>query len=121
MKHRIALALVAALMAGTAWALTPYVNNAVSVTETSQTLALTTASVGYSSVLTLNEGANEVFVCVWRTSQAAAACTSALGFKLNSGESMTLTSGPTDDGRGYNNLSIVCSAGETATARVFAK
>lgn len=115
-----ALGLVLALVTA-AWALTPYTNNAVSVTDTSQTLALTTASSGYRSVLTINDGANEVFVCVWRTSQTAAACTSALGFKLNSGESMSLTFGPSDDGNGYNNLSIICSAGETATARVFAK
>jgi hypothetical protein len=110
-----------ALLALPVWALTPYVNNAVSVTDTSQTLTLTSANIGFSSVLTINDGANEVFVCVWRTSQTAVACTSALGFKLNTGESMELTHGPSDDGRGYNYLSIVCSAGETATARVFAK
>lgn len=121
MKRTIlALGLVLAL-AATVWATTPYVNNAVSVTETSQTLTLTTAASGFQSVLIVNKGANEVFVCPWTNSQTAVACTSALGFELTSGESVTVPHAASEEGTGFTKLSIVCSAGETATAKVWAR
>lgn len=121
MKRLIMLACVLALVAVTAWATTPYVNNAVSVTDTSQTLTLTTAASGLQTVLIVNKGANEVFVCPWTDTQTAVACTSALGFELTSGESASVSHSSSEEGNGFTKLSIVCSAGETATAKVWAR
>ena len=119
--RRLAALLILTLAASMGWATTPYVNNAVSVTDTSQTLTLTTAQNGLKSVLVVNKGANEVFVCPWTDTQTAVACTSALGFELTSGESVNVTHSASEEGNGFTKLSIVCSAGETATAKVWAR
>lgn len=116
-KAILALALVLACsVAGAA-----LVNNAVAVTQTSQTLTVGTANAPAMSILVVNEGANEVFVCLFSVGETPVACTTSTGFKINMSESVQVTHAPTEAGGGYIATSLVCSAGETATARVWAK
>lgn len=98
-----------------------YINPSVSVTDTSQTLTLgsTAAGSGKSSVLVVNDGAGEIFAKVFRTTETPAAVTAASGFRLEPGESLTWQASQTQP-YWYEALSLICSAGETATARVLA-
>lgn len=80
----------------------------VSANSTSQTI-----TIGYSTLLVVNDGANEIYVRVfWEGETAAAATTSSR--EIKSGEAFTFSKQMQ-----VASISIVCAAAETATVRLF--
>jgi hypothetical protein len=84
-----------------------YVNNAVAVTQTSQTV-----NFGFyaQSILVVNDGSNELFFTL-----SSGTATTTTGFRVNAGETFALK------GVGLNGtsaLGIIASTGETTTARI---
>ena len=115
------LALGLAVVVGLAVADAPYINNAVSVTATSQTLTVHVSGVPKTTVILLNSGPNSVYYCLWSEGTTPAACTTATGFELRSTESIVETHGRSEPGSGYIAVSVICAAAETAALRVKAK
>jgi len=118
------LALVGILCAGTTWALTPFRNNAVSATDTSQTITLVASTTtGFKGVTIVNDGANEIYACIFSNTETAAACTAAStrAVMLKSGDAAEIPHNASSEGNGFVAVSIICSAGETASARVWAQ
>ena len=108
MRRRLTMLVAVLGLCATAWA-GDWFNNAISVTDTSQTI---TFAEPVRAVQTINEGANEVFVCLFEQGETAVACTSATGRKVPAGGAKTW--GPNGQVR-YSALSIICSTGETAS------
>lgn len=97
-------------------------NPSISVTSTATTTTISTTS-GYKSIVLKNDSAsaNELYARVFWCGETAAAATTASPIRLEPGDSITLTHGPTDGGSGYCAYSVVTAAAETATARVVYK
>lgn len=94
----------------------------ISVTQTVTTTTLATTSTGYKSLTLINDAvsANEMYARVFSCGETAAAATTS-SIRLEPGESLSFTHGPTDAGGGYCAYSLICATGETATARVIYK
>jgi len=69
-------------------------------------------SVSGNHLLLVNDGANEVFVELKAENQSADQTATTSSFELRSGESITV-----DSDRGFEEISTICSAAETATVR----
>lgn len=117
-----AMAITVAILSAAALALAAdWVNNDIDVTATSQTLTLDSVGSGYKTFWYRNDGANEVFVCPWRSGETVAACTAALGRRLEPGEAKAWTvdkQSPSPGGgrqrRGFTYASVICSSAETS-------
>lgn len=82
-------------------------------TKVSASSVAQTANVSGSSLLIVNDGSNEVFVRVFDVGETVTAATSA-NSEIKSGESMEF-----DRPGGIASVSLICSAGESATVRLF--
>ena len=99
-------------------------NNSVSVTQTSQTVTLGTASVPAYDVLVVNDSAsaNELYFRLFDCNDTSAAATTA-SIRLEKGESRAYSrprpaSSDTKTEKGFCAISLVCASSETATARL---
>ena len=93
----------------------------LSATETSQTWIFTKAA---SSVLICNFGANESFYRLFNENETPAAATSASAMLVagtaTAPACIEFTKGPTESAY-YKAISVICSAGETATVDLISK
>jgi hypothetical protein len=99
-----------------------FIDNSVSITAVSQTVTVGTANRPMSAVTIVNDGANEVFARFFRTGETIvpAVATDSGGYHIANGGVFTRTSLRTEGSPGYVAVSIVCSAAETATVKVWA-
>lgn len=91
--------------------------NSISVTSvaTTTTLSRTVATICISSD---SASANELYARVFNSTETPAAATTSSPIVLTAGQSICLTHNTrTQPGTGWVGYSIVCDAGETATAR----
>ncbi len=101
-------------------------NNAVSASQTS---AVAYFAAPHGSVAFTNDGANEVYVKVWKDGDpvvsgwSATITTATNGARrVDPGETWILSwDQPWEAGRGYVAYSYICDTGESTTFRVFAK
>lgn len=96
--------------------------NSISASQTVTTTTFGTLP-GYKSFTLINDAAsaNELYARVFTCNETAAAATTGSPIRLEPGESVSFTHGPTDAGQGYCAYSVICATGETATARVIYK
>ncbi len=122
MKLRIAVLLVLAFALPTLAEVDT--NNAVSVTQTSQTITIGIRSEPAYDVLVVNDSAsvNEMYIRLFDCNDTPAAATTS-DIRIEKGESRSYTrsrpaSGDTQPLKGYCAVSLICAGSETATARV---
>jgi hypothetical protein len=111
--RRAFLTLAVLAVAAVGWG--DWVNNAITVTDESQSIDIDTDG-NPMYVWVKNSGAtNEIFVCPWRNDQTPAACTATIGRRLEPGEAKSWGANLTK-GQYWQAVSLIASAGESSTA-----